>query len=233
YYGPRDVAGLERFIREKIPHYALTDPCAEKWAYSNPGINIVGYILELVTGKPYAEAMRSLVFEPLAMERTTFDPTIAITYPVAQAHEQVNDETLRVIHRFADNVAYYPSGLAMSTALDLANFALMHLNEGRFHLQAFLRPDTLKEMHRKHVNLTTISDDGYGLTFFVDNYKGLQRISHYGAIGTFSCQFMVIPQKLAVVMVNNRLDNFKDVLLVNFIIDRLLELPDKKGITRK
>lgn len=49
-----------------------------------------------------------------------------MTYPLA-LHNLNEDGTLHGKHRFTDNVAEYPSGFAISTVLDLANFALVHL----------------------------------------------------------------------------------------------------------
>ncbi len=74
--------------------------------------------------------MRELVFAPLDMNRTTFEPAVAMTYPLAQSHDLLKDGSLRVQHRFANYSAHYPSGQAISSVLDLTNFALLHLQQG-------------------------------------------------------------------------------------------------------
>ena len=38
---------------------------------------MAGYLVEVLDGEPYANAMESLVFRPLGMSRTTLRPTMA------------------------------------------------------------------------------------------------------------------------------------------------------------
>ena len=51
----------------------LRFPVGTGYAYSNLGIDLAGYILERVEGKPFAEVVRESLLEPLGMERSTFD----------------------------------------------------------------------------------------------------------------------------------------------------------------
>ena len=43
--------------------------------YSNAGIAVVGRVLEKVTGKPFAECLRSEVLEPMGLTTSAFEPT--------------------------------------------------------------------------------------------------------------------------------------------------------------
>lgn len=137
--------------------------------------------------------MQELVFDPLQMKRTTFDTTIAMTYPLAQAHDLSKDKVLRVRHSFADNVAGYPAGFAMSTVLDLANFAIIQLNQGSFEDLQILSPDPLRLMHTIQADLYTVKGTGYGITFFTEQYKGMRLVWHDGGISSYVCKFMLVP----------------------------------------
>jgi CubicO group peptidase (beta-lactamase class C family) len=204
-FGARDPGGLEAYVREKIPHYPLLARPGRMHAYSNVGICLAGYIAEVVSGRPFADLMHELVFAPLEMERTTFDPLVAMTYPLAQGHQRHKDGTLSVHHRFPDNTAYYPAGFAMSTAHNLANFAMMHLNGGRFHEQQVLAPAAVAAMQRIQADLRTAPHSGYGLTFKIDTYKGERWVGHDGGIGSFGCSFVMAPDAgFAVVVLFNR-----------------------------
>lgn len=222
HFGPRDPGGLERFVREEAPRYSLLAPPGALWSYSNVGLNIAGYLIEAVSGLPYAEVMQQLLFDPLEMRRTTFDPLIAMTYPLAQAHSLIGGD-LVAQHRFAENTGHHPSGFALSSALDLANFAILHLNQGRFRGQQLLAPASLAEMQRKQVSLIDGVEEGYGLTWYTDSYRGQPRVSHGGAISTFSGQIMLLPQAgLGVVLLNNRADGMQLATLANRILNGLL-----------
>ena len=39
-----------------------------------------------MTGESYAELAQRLLFDPLGLERTTLDPLVAASYPMAQSH---------------------------------------------------------------------------------------------------------------------------------------------------
>ncbi len=229
HFGRRDREGLEAFVRERIPRFPLIAPPRKLYSYSNPGICLAGYIAEVVGGKPFVALMQELVFDPLEMKRTTFDPTVAMTYPLAQSHDLKQDGTLSVQHRFADNVAHYPAGFAMSTVLDLANFAMMQMHQGRFMDRQVLSPESVATMQASQVDLYTLAGTGYGLTFGVDTYKGLRRVGHDGGISTFVSRFdMLLDESVAVIMLFNRGSmEFDSEGIVNSIFDELLGPPEE------
>ncbi|HZR44521.1 MAG TPA: serine hydrolase, partial [Ktedonobacteraceae bacterium] len=124
-FGRRDPEALEGCVREELPHLPLVALPGKVHSYSNPGLILVGYVAQVVSGKAFAVMMSEEVFGPLNMQRTTFDPVVALTYPMAQTHRRPDGKTLQVWHRFFDNSGHAPSGYAFSTVLDLANFAIM------------------------------------------------------------------------------------------------------------
>ena len=228
-FGSRDPQGLEMYMRYQLPHLPMFAPPGRVYSYSNPGLNLVGYILESVTGKHYADLMHELVFEPLSMTRSTFDPLVAMTYPVAQSHDLSHDGTLTVRHRFADNVAHYPSGFAMSTVLDLANFAIMQMSEGMFQGQRILSPELVSMMQMPQVQLQTVDATGYGLTLASHSYKGIHTVGHDGGITAFVCKFFLVPESgVAVIMLMNRGGLDIDGI-TNSILDKLLDLPQQSS----
>ena len=54
----------------------LRFPVGTGYAYSNLGIDLAGYILEQVEGKPFAEVMRDSLLAPLGMDHSTFDRAV-------------------------------------------------------------------------------------------------------------------------------------------------------------
>jgi CubicO group peptidase (beta-lactamase class C family) len=232
-YGSREPSGLEAFIREQLPEIPFVAPPGKLYSYSNLGLCLVGYIAEAVAGKPYAQLMQELVFEPLEMQRTTFDPTVAMTYPLAQSHDLREDGTLHVQHRYADHVGHYPAGFAISTVLDMANWMIMQLNEGRFAGAQILSPDLVSVMQRPHADLYRPGGAGYGLALGSRTYKGVRRVGQNGAISTFFSTLDMVPadahaqSRVAVITVSNRIGSaFPVGRIVDGILDRLLGLPE-------
>ena len=118
----------------------LRFPVGTGLAYSNLGIDLAGYILERVEGKPFPEVARESLLEPLGMGRSTFDR--------AAIRASGN--------RAAGHVEFYPSpplyepmtaaGGLYTSARDLAQFLRFQLNDGSLDGHVVLDRRWLDEM---------------------------------------------------------------------------------------
>ena len=118
----------------------------------------------------------------------------------------------------------------MSTVLDLANFAIMQMNGGRFGETQVLSPESVAEMQRVQADMYTLDGSGYGLTLGSGTYKGVRRVGHGGGISTFVSTFDMVPEAgVAVIAMANRGDEaFKMGKVIDGILDQLLDLPQEK-----
>ena len=220
-YNQHDPAALARYVRDDVPRYPLVAAPGTQFEYSNVGTNIVGYLIEVVTDMPFVAAMQALIFDPLEMRRTTFDPTVAMTYPLAQGHTLAEDGSIGVHHQFANHTAHYPAGFVISTVLDMANFAIMHLDRGRFRDQQLLTPESVALMHAAHTAFRKPAGEGYGLTFMIEQYKGVRLVGHSGSIPYFHSRLYLVPDAgVAVIAVANCMAGFQQV--INNVLDQLL-----------
>ncbi|MCQ3929475.1 MAG: penicillin-binding protein [Chloroflexi bacterium] len=227
-FGRRDPAGLRDYIREQMPRYEMIAPPGKLYSYSNPGIRLLGYIAEVVCGKPYTQLMQEYIFDPLDMRYSTFDPTVAMTYALAHSHDLSDDGTLSVQHRFGDNAAGYPSGSVISNVTDLAHFAIMLIHEGRFGNRQIISSESVQQMQKIQGDMMTVRGAGYGLTLSLDHAQGLRRVGHQGAVGTYGSILTVLPEaKRAVIMICNRAFGFWDTLydIIDRVIAEWLDLP--------
>jgi CubicO group peptidase (beta-lactamase class C family) len=225
--GRHDPGGLADHVRDDIPRYPLVAQPGARYEYSNVGTNLAGYLIELASDKPFAEAMRELVFEPLEMRRTTFDPTVAMTYPLAQGHVLQQNGTLGVHHQFVDHTGHYPAGFAFSTVLDLANFAMMQMSRGCFQQRRILTAESVELMQAAHTSFPRPAGEGYGFTFMIERYKGVRLVGHSGSIPYFHSRFYLAPEVgIGVIAVANCMAGFQRV--VDLAFDQLLDLPADK-----
>ena len=67
-----DPGDFDAHVRS-ISQTWLRFPVGTGYAYSNLGIDLAGFVLERVEGKPFPEVVRESLLEPLGMERSTFD----------------------------------------------------------------------------------------------------------------------------------------------------------------
>jgi len=227
-FGRRDPEALEAWVRQELPQLVLVAPPGKVHSYSNPGMNLAGYVAEVVSGKAYAELMAQEVFGPLEMRRTTFDALVALTSPMAQAHRRPDGKTLEVWHRFFDNSGHAPSGYALSTVLDLANFAIMLMHEGNFHEQQVLSAYSVRMMQTPHVDLSTPSGEVYGLTMRSETYKGMRLVGHDGDVTSFLSRFVMVPEAHVAVSI---LVNWPAPLrtLSKALLDEMLPVPKWTG----
>ena len=134
--------GRDLMLAERTLTYALQPLAFEpgsKWAYSNPGINTLGRIVEVVSGQNFAEFLDTRLIRPLGMKDTTFWPTEAQARRVAKPYQpgpnnqglaEVDNYFLKGLTLTARWRTPIPAGGLYSTAADMAKFYQMMLNGG-------------------------------------------------------------------------------------------------------
>ncbi len=101
--------GARGFVRAQV----VTAP-GQAFTYSNPGYGVLELLIEDVTGKPYTDAMRSLLFEPLDMSDTGFQNDQALLGRVVAGHRAAGKPT-RTYKRLP-----HAAGGMLSTGPDVA-----------------------------------------------------------------------------------------------------------------
>jgi CubicO group peptidase (beta-lactamase class C family) len=240
YWGPRDPDSLRRSVYEQVAHYTFLAEPGAVHLYSNMVFCVAGHVAEAVTGRFYDDLVQEYVLEPLQMTRTTFDLSVAMTYPIALPHESGPDGQPRLVHRLPYNASGHPSSFALGPASDLGNLARMYLNQGRVDEQQFLTAAAVAEMQRLHASLHIASaahplahpNGGFGLGFNVGHYKGRRVVRHGGMNPGYNCFFDLFPDDRAgVVLLTTYLPGHEQQLmeLVATLYDYTLALP-REGI---
>ena len=168
--GALDVLSL----RESTLVYALTPLQFEpgsRWAYSNPGINVLGRVIEVVTGEDYAKALDRLVFRPLGMRNTTFWPDkkrlekLAVSYQADPDGRLVPAEIRSLTPPYSDKKrSPLAAGGLFSTAEDLHKLYGMLVNAGEMNRRRLLSKQTLARMFENHTgDLKAGFVDGMGM----------------------------------------------------------------------
>jgi CubicO group peptidase (beta-lactamase class C family) len=226
-YGSRDPDGGERYVRESLPAIPFISEPGRLYSYTNSGLALAGYIAASVYGKDLGTMVNELLFAPLSMERSTFDPLVALTYPFAFSHDLRHDGTLELARPVVESTGYHAAGFAMTTVLEMANFAIMQTDEGRFGGEQLLTASTVREMQTVHAPHYTVDGAGYGLTFTINSYKGLKRVGHGGGIHNYHCSFDMLPEaRTAVIIMGSRVaPPGIHLKIINEIFDQVLGLP--------
>jgi hypothetical protein len=209
-------------MKEVVPTLPILFHPGTAYSYGNHALNIAGFVAEQVTNKPFAALMQEMLFDPLEMTQTTFDPLKAMTFPLAQPHGKNDKGTLTISHQFYDAVASYPSYYAFSSIADLCKFAMMHLQDGTYNNRQILSPSSIKEMRSQQSKWYNLTDGGCGITFFGETKDGIDRYWHYGQYSNkYSSQFILVPEKGIAVIA---LANGENIFQAGYeIVDELLK----------
>jgi CubicO group peptidase (beta-lactamase class C family) len=207
--GLHEEAALAAFVLSRTDRDLLLPP-GKVFSYSNLGYALAGLVLERVTGKPYADAMREILFEPLGMTRTTLRPLAAMTWPLAVGHEPQETGPPQVVRPMADDTRIWPAGYAFTSLNDLSRFVIALLDGGRLEGRQVLPPRVAARMLAPVADIPTnvFVRGRYGYGLFREESRGVPVAFHAGTLPGYSAEFRMIPERRAAVLVlSNRSDN--------------------------
>jgi CubicO group peptidase (beta-lactamase class C family) len=98
------------------------------YEYSNYNYIILGYVIEQVTGQPYAEYIQEHILNPAGLAHTYLDDTAAEVGGMAEHYRMFFG--MPVIWKEPYRPALQASGLIISSVEDMAHFAMLYLNKG-------------------------------------------------------------------------------------------------------
>jgi len=153
---PNRVLRNAKSLADLVPVYAIAPMQLEpgtKWAYCQSGINSLGRIVEVVSGKSLPDFFQERIFEPLGMKDTAFYPSEEQAKRIAKSYRRVGEELQETPvfvlqgHAATDRNRYpAANGGLYSTAADYGRFCQLLLNEGTLDGHRLLRPETVKMM---------------------------------------------------------------------------------------
>jgi CubicO group peptidase (beta-lactamase class C family) len=122
-----------------------------EYSYSSPGYDLLGYLVEQVSGRSFDEYLQAEIFQPLGMTHTarlSEDPPYPQATPIERVFGVVSKANLEAPIYGAARVG---GGGLYSTVPDMAQFVIAHLNQGQVGDVQLLEPETVAEMHKPQV----------------------------------------------------------------------------------
>lgn len=171
-----------------------------RFKYSNAGLAVVGRVVEVVTGKPFARAARELVLGPLGLRDTAFAPGPALRRRLACGWMWAYDGRWRPAP--ARELGMAPAANLYATVEDLARLARAWMPTERGGV-GLLAPHTRDELLRGQLRSPRGSWQ-IGLGPFLERFSGRLRAGHNGAMYGFATELASLPEEgLAVAVVAN------------------------------
>lgn len=205
YFNPEEAVPLKEMIRESA---IAVRPPNEEIVYSNTAFNIIGYLIELLSGMPYPKYMEEEIFKPLEMHSSSFEQTPQIKRLMAQPYTRRPGGTPEPVKPwYGGSMPEKPCGSLFSTAIDLARFLVSQMNGGYYKGRRILKEETIEEMHRLQASAGA-SRSGYALSWKRSWYYGRPMLSHTGGNLGWTAHVAFYPEvKTGVVILCNFNDN--------------------------
>lgn len=189
---------------------ALDCPPGTALSYSSIGYNVLGRIVEVLTGSTWDEALQQRLCAPLGLTSTVTLPEDVLRFRAAMGHlgEPGRDPQPAPAWNMLPRSAGPYGGVLCATAADIARLARMHLDGG-------VAPDGTRVLTAGSVaamqlrvvdspDKWTVSADGWGLGWTLYDWDGTPGFGHDGAtIGQYGFLRIVPAAGVAVVLLTN------------------------------
>jgi CubicO group peptidase (beta-lactamase class C family) len=174
-----------------LAYAKLTAPVGGKFQYFNVGYDVLAVIVEAASGQPYEEYIQEHIFDPLGMTRTFTGPEPARAQGLSQGYSRFFGFT--VPRRQPHRIFEVSAGYIISTAEDMAHFAMAMNNDGEYN--------GVRILSREWMHKLFVPVQGYGMGWFVEP----NHIYHGGANETFKTFVDLYPRKdLGLVLLINQ-----------------------------
>jgi CubicO group peptidase (beta-lactamase class C family) len=218
-------------ILGRLPYLEPSESFRNKFQYNNLMFITAGYLIERISGKPWEEAIRSRIFQPLSMAGCNFSVKESQqTADFAKPYEDRDDKIVEVPFRDI-TIAAGPAGSINSGVADMARWLVVQTHKGKIDGRQIISPAVLADIQTPHMTMGApqerkeIAPAGYALGWMVDDYRGHRRVHHGGGIDGFTAQTVVFPEDgLGLCVLSNMSGTALPELVARHGADRVLGL---------
>lgn len=186
------------WIIEQLKYQYTIAPANFVMAYSNIGYSLLGKLIEETSGVSYEEYLNQNIFNPIEMSSSYvfFDSIKNHTLSECYMGGKLVTEPL---------IRDVSAGLIHSNVLDMSNYILMYLNNGKFNENQILSEELLDEMRRDQIaDIQLNNGTKYGFGLFVSDFYLIEKekndtssitmISHGGDTFGYHANFGYLPE---------------------------------------
>jgi CubicO group peptidase (beta-lactamase class C family) len=193
----------------------------EKWSYSNTGFQLLGMVIEKVTGQHYGDFLQEKIFKPLGMTATLMNDRKAIIPHRAQGYSRRGNQLM--VADYTSPSVPFAAGALVSTAADMAKWDRALCGE------QLLKRSTFQQMWTP-AKLNDGSETHYGFGWELVDRGGTKMARHGGMIQGFS-SFIAHAQdgSLSVIVLTNcdqqNVSQIAGQIIMSYLSGRQLTTP--------
>lgn len=212
----RGEGALEASLR-RLDKSELNATPGEQFEYSNTNYDLLGLLIQTVSGKPYETYIQEEIFNPLGMQNSYTSLEEARQYGLTNGHAAFFGQTIAFDRWMPYSRTVVPSAGLFLSAEDLGRYLAAHLNEGRLpDGKQLLSPAGMAQLHTPGIQINENVSYAMGWTQFPFPQAALEgraddsvplAQAHGGDWSNFKALMVIIPEyELGVAMLVNKQD---------------------------
>jgi CubicO group peptidase (beta-lactamase class C family) len=208
-YTPQEIMRRLRYIEPATSFRSA-------YAYDNVLYLVAGQLITAVSGQSWSDFVTNRIIRPVGMREATTTHAAAggVQGNVAATHARV-DGVVKPVKPFSDPNTD-PAGGINAGANDMARWMIAQLDSGRVGDTRLWQQRTTRAQWSvvtplgtgpapKELAPYTANFQGYGLGFFLRDYRGQKLVTHTGGLPGYVSLLMMLPnQKVGVVVLTNQ-----------------------------
>ncbi len=218
---PDSPDALETAVRE-LRAGALKFKPGEGWEYSNLNYDVLGLLIQQVSGQSYESYIQKNIFDPLGMTHSYTSLSEARANGAASGYYPFFGIPLVYDNRMPYSRATLPSAGLWSSVSDLSRYLIAHLNQGQYGEAMLLSAESAAQLHQTGYEWEPGSGYAMGwtrvkdflgrdlldtLTTDLKNYEHLPLVFHGGdCVNYFATLFFLPEQDFGVALLMNSND---------------------------
>ena len=177
-FGGNKILGDKIRALGKLP---LLHQPGERFTYGL-NVDVLGYLVEVLSGESLDKYFRSHIFDPLGMNDTYFYlPASKAERLVKVTTEDNNHHLINLSGQFVNypliTGTYYSGGAGLSSTIkDYATFLQMLLNKGEYNGKRFLSRRTVELITSNQIGDLNLGRDKFGLGFEITTANGQAKL---------------------------------------------------------
>jgi CubicO group peptidase (beta-lactamase class C family) len=217
-------------IVRRVRFLPLSKDLRQAFQYCNLGYLMAGYAVDVLSGTPWEDCVRSRLLAPLGMWRSNLSAVDMSADPDhATAYERRQGVVVPVPPRPVTALA--PAGAINSCAADMARWLLAQLGGGQVDGRAVMSPGTVARQHEPSIVLPedrtfpASTRHAYGLGWLIGRYRDHRLLEHSGGIDGFQTECVLLPDDgIGVTVMTNTSSSAMAPVVAYRVLDELLGL---------
>jgi CubicO group peptidase (beta-lactamase class C family) len=228
-YGSGGLARGE--LVKRLRHLQFNKSFREEWQYNNLIYMAAGYLIEVVAGQTWEEAVQERLLDPLGMTNTNlWVAELQKSDDRSLPYSEEDGNIVEVPYRPIEIIG--PAGSINSCIADMSRWLQLHVRQGRTEAGEIVSESAMKEIHAPAIVIPSdavpweeVNLVGYALGWVVEDFRSHRVIWHNGGLDGFKTIISFIPkERVGVVVLSNRFPSFATEAIAYRVYEELLGL---------